>query len=324
MSVDLSHYIKELIMVHECIILPNFGGFETTYLPARYDKEQKRMLPPGKKVVFRSEYTKGGDVLENHLVNQLRINSENARKVIIEYVSDIKIRLNNNQNTVVEGVGIFSKNEIGELIFNAFKDENYLADSFGLEPLSLEMIEPPKEIQVFKEPELSIRKRTNTLIYVIIGISVISILLASTIFFASKFDLSLFHIGDNLAGNEMIIIGGEPKSDSLSLAINNEIDEYTSVKKALSYSNEKKIATAEVPVGYTYFLIAGSFNTVENANKLNETLLEDGFTSEVIVIKDAYRVCLGKFIDKNSALNELQRIRKQINRSVWLFSSNEE
>ncbi len=324
-SVDLSPYIKELIMVHECIILPDFGGIETSYLPAHYDNEQKHMIPPGKKVWFRSDYIRGGEVLENHLVEQLNIEPEKARKIIEEYITEIKTKLKNNQDTVISGVGVFRKKVDGELTFTAFSDENYLADSFGLESFPFEKKEPIiKENKLIKEAEIFIRKRSNTLMYVIVGVIVICILMTITMFFASKFHLNLFNIG-NSGDNEMVIIGGTLKSDSLSIAIDKELENYTSVKNALSYSNNKEIEPETRPANvYTYFLVAGSFSSFENADKLNDELVEDGFSSEVLEIKDSYRVCLGKFVDKDSALNELQRIRKQIDRSVWLFSTNNE
>jgi hypothetical protein len=37
--VDLAPYIRELILNHECIVLPDFGGFETTYSPEQYNEE---------------------------------------------------------------------------------------------------------------------------------------------------------------------------------------------------------------------------------------------------------------------------------------------
>jgi len=74
-----------------------------------------------------------------------------------------------------------------------------------------------------------------------------------------------------------------------------------------------------------YFLIAGSFSSMENAETFKNELIQQGFDSEVIIRKrginqDFYKVSYKGFSDKDEAFNELAMERKQPNnQDVWLL-----
>lgn len=316
---NLAPYIKELIINHECIILPEFGGFETSYTPARFDSGLKKMLPPTKVVVFKPEYKKGGEILFNHLCVKLNIDSETGKKMVNDYVTDLKTRLRNKEKIFLEGIGILKTGISGELIFESFDDENYLVDSFGLDAFEI------KEEEIIKEKDTSrfqipvIASRNNTLGFVIVGIIVISILMAITVLLSTKFDLYLFNLGDKSKQTDYLIIGGDSSRNS-NTRLEKQIDNFTSVKSALSYSGAKMDTNKQSLKNY--LLVVGSFKNLSNARELYNDLIEEGYPAEIIEDDNNFRVCLGAFEEKNTAMDELQRLRRQINRSVWLLNAN--
>jgi hypothetical protein len=312
---DLAPYIRELILLNECVILPNFGGFETQYSAAQYDSVHKRMLPPTKKVRFRSDYQKGGDVLEDHLCKHLHIKKDKAALIIEKYVKALNEQIEERREAIIEGVGLFTKGLGNSLNFMAFEEENYLADSYGLEALPYE----EKHIEKIIEPyELKIRPRRNTLTIVAVGIGVIFLLLVLTIFISSKFDLYLFNIGDRNNQNDLLIIGNQfVQTDSTARQLDNTIVESTHLKKALFYSETQ---SKELHQDITsFYLVAGSFKTLRNAEISQQELVKEGFLPDIIKNQGFYRVSIGNYTDKQEALQELQRFRRQINRSVWLL-----
>lgn len=317
LSVDLAPYIRELILNHECIILPDFGGFETTYTPARFNEELGQMLPPTKRIEFKPEYKIGGDVLLQHLCSKLKISEEEADKNIRAYVSDIKLRLRNQEHILLEGVGIFRPDLSGMPYFESLDNENYLVDSFGLEPL------PISNKEAFKVPEKNkiqiqeIAARNSTLTFVVVGIIIISVLMAITIILSSKFDLYLFNIGISKQSSDYIILGGNNNQNIQK--IENHIDESTSIKSALSYNPNPPDTLNAAAINY--LLVVGSFKKYRYAQDLNDKLNKDGFSSEIIETDGSYRVCVGKYEKKRIAEQELERIRRQLNQSVWLYKS---
>jgi hypothetical protein len=304
-------------MLNECIILPGFGGFETHYLPAQYDNRHKRMLPPTKKVHFRADYLKGGEALEDHLCKHLHIKHEQAKLLIDEYVTVLNQRLAENREAIIGGVGLFTLGLGDNLSFTAFEEENYLAESFGLEafPFSQPEKAAPK---VYPQKELKIRSRSNTLYFVVLGIVVISVLMAITVFISSKFDLYLFNIGDSSAQNDLIIIGNITDVDTSKKLIDSTIEESTNLKKALYYS--ESLAEKPESVSKIYYLVAGSFKTYKNAEVLEKKMIDEGYLPQIIDNNGYYRVSIANFSNKKQALKELQRLRRQLDRSVWLLT----
>jgi nucleoid DNA-binding protein len=317
--VNLTPYIKELIINHDCIILPDFGGFETSYTPARFDPKTKKMLPPTKVVEFKPTYKTGGEILMNHISTKLNIDLYTAKKIIDDYISELKTRIRNKEQIFLEGIGIFKPGFSGEPIFEPFDYENYLVDSFGLDAFEIneEEILKQKESSRLQIPEIAFRN--NTLSFVIIGIIVISILMAITVILSAKFDLYLFNFGDKNQQTDYLIIGGETKND-LNTKLEKQIDEYTSIKSALKYSETKNDTNKQSHKNY--LLVVGSFKSLSNANDLYNKLIVEGYPAEIIEDGNNFRVCIGSFEQKKTANEELQRIRRQINRSVWLLNAN--
>lgn len=315
---NLAKHIKELVTLNECIILPDFGGFETLYKPAKFDSETEQMMPPDKEVFFKPEYKVGGDVLIHHLQKKLNISESEAKGILTDYVEEIKSALAENKYFLVDEVGEFSVNAKGMLCFKAIKEENYLAESFGLESIDVEKPEYENKKQELKQKVLKIRPRNNTLTFVLVGIFIVFILLALTVFVSSKFNLYLFNIGSSEETNDLLIIGGEQKTDSTYSYVEHTIDEITNVKHALQFSSTSTIESNTI--SNYYILVAGSFKSFRNASEVQKKLSSEGFNVELVEAGGYYRVSIGRFTVKEEALLELSRLRTQINRSVWLLT----
>ena len=313
---DLAPYIRELVLLNECVILPGFGGFETTYSAARYDNFKRQMLPPTKEVQFRQDYTTGGEVLVSHLCERLHINEEQAKVLVEEYIKDVQGSLEQTNEAIITGVGLFTKGLGGMLSFSAFEEENYLADSFGLDALPFEQVAGEEQNNpVLPEPE--IRPRSNTLQFVIVGFGLISLLLTLTVFISSRFDLYLFNIGDSDVSNDLLIIGNNT-NDTTYKQIDNTITESTDLKSALYYSEQNSDGdTQEQEI--MYYLVAGSFKTLKNAESTRNALVNEGYMPSIIENQGFYRVTIGSYTNKQAALKELQRLRRQLDRSIWLL-----
>jgi len=50
--------IGELLLRHNCVILPGFGGFIAQRQPARIDYHSGTMHPPGKSILFNRQLIK--------------------------------------------------------------------------------------------------------------------------------------------------------------------------------------------------------------------------------------------------------------------------
>jgi nucleoid DNA-binding protein len=330
---DLSPYIRELILLNECVILRGVGGFETTYKHAELNRKKKMLLPPSKQIHFHGEWISDNGVLEEYLADSLNISKEKASDMIDHFVQQFYNTLKKEGKIVLEGIGEFSLDKNQNILFKEIEDENYLADSFGLD--ILEIASGEEEMRSTRKVELmpvEQPKRKLTGWYILIGIllSVISITLIILLSEGGKIELFGGMKKKADSGNEGVIVFGRPSgsvADSISRSIESTLDEKTSARKALSIeevpaqSQVKEVTIKVAPVASPdrYFLVAGSFNSRRNADILKDQLIRKGFQASIIETDQNVRVIIGSYHDRKKAIDELRRMRQQLDQSIWLL-----
>ncbi|MBN1599712.1 MAG: SPOR domain-containing protein [Bacteroidales bacterium] len=324
---DISHFIYELIIRNECVILRGVGGFDTTYKHASFDAKKKQIIPPSKVISFKPDWINDNGVLENHIVESLNISTEKASELIDDFVIKLFDDLKDNGISKIEGVGVFKMSSDSILEFCEIEDENYLADSFGLESLPIDA-ETGEDIKIVSRIplEYSSHGRKLTGWYVAIGVLLLFVSVTILILFSVEGGIPIFGDSKNKSkkSDEIIVFGKQDiEKDTLIQAIEKTLDSKTSTKNALAPDESKK--DFSVISSNVYYLVAGSFKSLKNAQILKEQLLRKGFTPEIMLSgNNQYRVVIGSFRERKPAIAELQRIRVQLDQSVWLLESREQ
>lgn len=322
---DITPFIHELVVLNECVILRGFGGFDTRYKHAVYDDRRKKILPPGKEIRFRSDWKKDNGMLEKHLSSSLDIPRDEASQLIDDYVQDLQQKLRSDGNLNLEGIGQFTLDDKQNIFFRTPENVNFLADSFGLDVLDIEQetVKTESHEQEVKAPKsmeaIPRFKRKYTGWYVVIGTLLLLILVSIMIYLSGTHGVGLFS-GKNGGRQEsdLVIFGPKTQADKdpLIKKISKSLDEKTTVKEALSLDSQP----VETEMNNTsYILVAGTFKSEKNAQILCNRLQQQGFSAKVIPTGQLVRVSLGQFNNKKDALDELQRIRGQLQQSVWLM-----
>jgi nucleoid DNA-binding protein len=336
---DIAKYIKELILLNECIILPDLGGFVSKYCSANIDSDKNILSPPSKIIEFRDDLVKDNGLLINHIAKEKKIPVNNARKLVEEFVKEINIRLDKGEKVVLKDVGSFVKDiKRRKIVFDTFRDENYLVDSYGLTSLELFDIEKPenKDDLNFQIPQIKTIRRKRTGLWIAAGIAVLVILLILLIPVTDSEDFQNYkfiHVGkpDSITqkSEEKIIFGQRKRivQDSVTGEIEDIIDKTSRKEIALMYKepevNKSSNYQTEELISQPgkYYLVAGSFKRLENAHNLRAELTTSGYDPQIIQTRNGYfRVILYSFQDRNIAIRELEKVRKGLNRSVWILS----
>ena len=50
--INVSKHIYDLLFDHDCVIIPNFGGFVANYASSKYDPSTNTITPPKKHLLF--------------------------------------------------------------------------------------------------------------------------------------------------------------------------------------------------------------------------------------------------------------------------------
>lgn len=324
---DITPFIRELIVQNECVILRGIGGFETSYKHATLDKKRKILIPPSKKINFRPDLIKDNGVLEYYLIENLEISNAKASAAIDDFVRWFFTTIKESGKVFLNGIGEFSFDKKNNIVFSDIENENYLAESFGLDTLVFENESGGNERGEETLKPVPVKKRKLTGWYVTIGILLLLVSVTTLILISNSKGISLFQwsdAGSKKSGKEEMIFGGTNKAleDSIIKSIEESLSESTIPKKALAVpqtqKSEPEIATNSY--GARYYLVAGSFKSSKNADILKSQLERKGFSPEIMITGEYYyRVIVGAFSDRKEAVDELRRIRGQLDQSVWLF-----
>ncbi len=338
---NIDRYIKELIRLSECVILPGFGGFVTRYRSARYDSHCRLLSPPSKEVRFRNDLTRDNGVLVEYIAKHERIRSRKARIIIEKYVADKIQQIEGKGETEIPGIGVFRYGSDGKIDFLPDEKENFLVDSYGLEEIEVSnMPESENGPGTNAGPVQSIDtlKRKNTGLWIAAGILMIlglGLLLVLMNRNYSDENENTFLSFDLLPGknkqDDSYVFGKQRiiEPDSMQKEISGHIDRGTDKKNALFYdagSQDTSEIQEDLPVmenpscSIVYHIVAGSFKSLRNAERLESRLNAEGYKSKIVNSNTYYMVVLDSFVEKNKAIDEMRRIRNSIDQSVWILS----
>ena len=67
MNKMVEYYISELLFLHDCVIIPNFGGFVGNPKSAKLNKITGVLSPPSKQILFNANLKTNDGLLITHI-----------------------------------------------------------------------------------------------------------------------------------------------------------------------------------------------------------------------------------------------------------------
>lgn len=333
-------HISNLLYDHDCVIIPELGGFVANYASAKIHPAQHSFAPPSKNIVFNKNLKNNDGLLANQISNAENINYTYALQHISAFVSDSNLRLKKGEKIKIEEVGTLYLDVEKNIQFEA-ASTNFLLDAFGLSSFQSPAIKNDTIGKRF-EKEFKDRgaipagkRKINIKRYVALAIA--APLVFAMIWVPLKTDL-LKHINySNLnpfTSKEIKkpIVDVSKKTTALPVTINNT--DTSAIKPVLSASLPAT-ATLVEPVkadstavvkqlknnpDLQFHLVAGCFQIRENAEKFVIDLQNQNLTASIIGQNDRglFVVSCGDFSSRNEANLELNNLRR-FQPSAWLF-----
>ncbi len=314
---DITPYLVELLRLHDCVIVPDLGGFVTNYRPAEMDLASNRFNPPVKEIIFTSKLTKNDGLLVNYISEIEGVGYFEARQIISEYVDEMWSRLENGEQLAFQNIGTlqFDRNE--KLIFEPELRENFLLEAYGMEGFQFPQLEwreinPTKRIFSDKEavrPTLRYRKVKA----LAIGIP---ILLALVLVPGSKYswnnhpNLSVQSSSTASIPLNSLTVPAASVSNKVPFAVRSVIDHTDSVSsqgEAIHQLSQQQVIKSIK----RFRIIGGCFKLRDNADKFLKKLYTDGFKSELKVLPNGtFLVIVQSYTDKEEAILALKSLRQ--------------
>ncbi|MGE5426946.1 MAG: SPOR domain-containing protein [Methylococcaceae bacterium] len=306
---EINQCIKELLLLNDCIIIPEFGGFVANYKPASVHNNQ--FTPPTKEIAFNNKLISNDGLLINYIAQAERIDYFDAKQKVENFVEETIINLEKNRTIYFEGIGYLHYDSRENLLFEPQVKENLLVESYGLQSFSYEKlyqrqmpapafkIENPEALPVIFE-----KRRIKKLVVAIPLLMAMALIpLKNNKEYLSKSDMGMLES----------LMEAAPTSASIAAqATDPATAQYT------------EQVNAEVAKPFTHYIIGGSFKSEENANNYLEQLKNKGITGMNLgVYHGLHRIAIKGFYSEKEAQKELNVILHQSPQSGAWIAENE-
>ncbi len=354
----IEEHIFELLYKHDCVTLPNFGGFVGQYTGAQFDETKNTFLPPSKQIRFNKHLKNDDGLLTHDIANYRKVSYADASASIKAYIEALKQELATSQRVEIPKLGVLYIDNDKSLKF-ATKAHNFSSQHFGLPTLKPKKLEKQTTNVVELTPETKNIKEESTPVIPISSTprkgnywwaaTILLPILFYSAWIPMKTDLlkenNQFHYSDlnpftfqkhkkyqiqeiqtvEFNSTEIKSFYAETiqkvnLDDSTFLWVDNR-PTVPAAKRETTYVETKQFETEEeVKLTVSYHLIGGCFGKEENAKNLVNQMNELGYQAKILdQNKGLYRVSIGQFSKRKTAKKQKEKLKADFDIGSWIL-----
>ena len=350
--IQIQRHIEILLLSHDCVIVPGFGGFIAHHVDAHYDKDDRLWLPPYRTLGFNPQLTLNDSLLVQSYVEAYDMSYPDALRQIESEVEELKGILHTEGKYEMDGVGTLSVNIDGNYEFEPCEAGILSPEVYGLADFSFKRLKDAVP-QAETEPTPAVEEehhepQSPTLLdftdeednsethAVVIKMSwvrnAVAIAAAIACFFLLATPVANSDLGtktmSQLQGN--ILYKLMPKDSNMTPAEPLEVKEvHTPEGKSVARNKEvkegkeegKKNIIASQEAKGTYCIVLASQVKRNNAEVFIEQVKKRGISDARINIDNGtLRVICGGYDNQSDAYNHLNKIATDIEfADAWVY-----
>ncbi len=329
MRTNINKHISDLLCEHNCVIIPDFGGFVANYESAFIDSRTNHMFAPKKSIVFNRSLKNNDGLLVNEIAVGEGLTFKQAKKELDKYVLNLNESLSLHKKVFIDEVGTLLLTSDDKVLFVQSNSRNHLLDSYGFTTIQYPTIQRTSVQERFEEKIKHIDKAhlpSNKKPWLKAAAVLIPLLMVSALGISNKDKIHSVYANLSPFGSSSSTVVEAVETATTHLSSFDVESPTNNIEEAvLSFYEAKNNMTTvvenEVP---KHFIIAGAFSSERNAKKMISKLQKSNFTSSKIVGKSKsglYRVSYDGFVNSSDAIMALREIKKT-NPSAWLLSTH--
>lgn len=295
----LFEYISYLLPQHNCVVIPELGGFVVNLEPAKFTSNAY-LNPPTYSIVFNSDLQYDDGILTSFVMRDEGISYNAASQKIKSYVKSVKSDLTENGFVDCHHLGSLHLDDNEILTFKMNKSALH-PKLIGLTPSFLE------KIAVINHTEDHKLKSSKIRYFVSGAAAAVAAILLLTIP-SVNIENHESHVSNQQAGF----------IQSISEIVSSPVDNIPVGLDELANIDETKNIS-----GRTYYIIIAGEESSARANKLLDKIKSTDFPSaSIIESSDRIRIYATSFGDKEEAERYLTKLRDENPKyaTAWLYS----
>ena len=294
---QLSKFISELLLEHDCVTVPGLGSFLGNFKSAHYDLENEKFYPPSKQISFNSQIKANDGLLAKFISEKSGLNYDDSLKEIHQEVLKITLNLKK-ESVLLKDIGELNLNKEENIVFNPLQTKNFLKDSFGLSPIFIKELTPENNLN---KKEIVLKPKVRSKFYQTAAVWACLIFGASSIYYNVNNDL----LEQKLAYEQDL-----------------RQESFSKVQKAVFDLGSLPSLTINVKrQASQFYVIAGAFRITKNAENLVSSLKMKGYDSRILPLneKGLTPVAFEGFSQRKAAVTSLREIQAKENKNAWIF-----
>lgn len=343
-------YITELLLDHECVIVPEFGAFISKECSATIDYVNHILTPPSKEVAFNGQLVTDDGLLIGYVSESMDVSMTEAAKMVHSFAMSSLAVLEASGVLRLDGLGVLSRVTDRDYIFRLDDNLNLFGDAFGLTTIKAQPIFRRETYQHIAEQIATEQKAKNTLMtvseeeviesphhvnrynYKWFRAAAYSMMIAmalvligwgagksdarfaswNPLFYSSPNEFIAKHFNDKMEAREFADVEKLPFLDVKLPICENDIN-------YLQPLEEELLKPVDV---VSYYIIGASLKNDNEAQRCVKSFQKQGFDNAVALPRNEkgnVRVVYETVIGKEAALKRLEIIKKEYNEAAWLL-----
>lgn len=341
----VANAISALLYDHNVVIVPGLGAFECQAEGAKVNVITNQFEKPSATLSFDPQRREENDLLVDYLMAHDGISEEEARQLVLAFVTESYVSLKEGEPVEIPQVGTLSFNGNQELVFTPVDSNDFNNDAFGLDDLQPQPIYSAGTQNNWKEQVSQQLKDLNTPMTVDIKhdgdkpkrgwIWVLLLLLV-----AGGVALWYFKFRPVPPQPVKPIVTDTIKPVEVEIDTLKEIDTLSMLSDSLAPEADTveveptplELDTVVEPVEEPFiepvevvkpkaYIVGGCFSIEQNALNMVEETKEKGCTSAFVMKRGSmYYVCYGGFATAAEAKAVLPEVLKQYNSKAWILT----
>ena len=329
-------FLEHLLYDHECVIIPHFGGFVVNAQGFSFNEKEGKIYPKKKCVAFNEKLKTDDRFLSTEWAKKKGISHKEAAVDISAFSKELKSQLQEQEVVTVGILGSLTLNQENRISFSPNPEFNADLDVFGLFPVGLGYTSVAKEKKpaLLPAPVAEDLPETVSEEYQPVKMSQSMYVYAFIAFILGG--LGAFFLtapATNHSQSSLNPIKIEKKVSTAVVAPAAEVSAPTNsdtlTSKVLSEPsvNEPVLPaeTTEVKQKDLIYLIAASFQSLEQAEKGLKEFKSRGFEHAEIILKNEttkfYRISLGTEPSMDAGYAKASELKSTKKVDIWVYKA---
>ena len=292
---EIGKYIKELLFIHDCVIIPGLGGFVSNYRPADVNELARTVSPPSKSILFNRNLIHNDGLLIGYISQKNGLDYRESEVIVKAYADQIIKSVSEDSKFAVDDVGFFYSDSGMKLQFQDELTTNFLIESYCLSTITFDPVEQERE-QVEFVPMATYRTSIRRWVYTGVAASLVAAMVLLPVKTGYVEHMNFGWMKKDIPEQ---VIHQDPAEDPAATDM------------------ESIIVLPQL----TYNIIVGSFKDFNNAKGMLNKLSGQGHDPKIMEASNGYyRVAIHTTNDAAIASDKLSEIRQTEGfESAWML-----